>query len=285
MTDTQKKLNKRALLLAAVIVLGVILFALILATVLLHRDEAIRNEPVPPIHVRQEEGRETLPPPEANPYTPVDFQYQNNYLTALDGSSILGIDISEYQNVTDWQAVKDAGVEFVILRVGARGYGAAGTMWKDEAADSHYAGAKSVGLKVGVYFFSQAVTTQEAVEEAKLTLEIIKDWELDLPVVFDWEYVSDEARTAHVDDLELTHITLAYCQTIRDAGYEPMVYFNRNQSFYLLQMERLTEYDFWLAMYSDLMDYPYAVEIWQYSCTGAVPGIDGDVDMNLMFAQ
>ena len=280
-----EKKKKKSALTVLVIIQSLLLVAACLAVWYLYRDEAIRSEPVPPYTLRQTEQRPTLPPPEANPYYIEDFKYEGEYLTCLAGDAVMGIDVSEFQTVTDWQAVKDAGVEFVILRAGARGYGAAGTMWKDEAADSHYEGAKSVGLKVGVYFFSQAVNTQEAVEEARLTLDIIKDWDLDLPVVFDWEYVSDEARTAHVYQLELTHITLAYCQTMRDAGYEPMVYFNTNQSFYLLQMERLTEYDFWLAMYSDHMDYPYAIEMWQYSSTGKVPGIEEPVDLNLMFLE
>ena len=186
--------------------------------------------------------------------------------------------------MTDWNAVRDAGVEFVILRAGYRGY-SSGQLNIDEKAAEHYAGAKAAGLKVGVYFFSQAVTAAEAEAEACLTLNIIKDWQLDMPVVYDWEYVSDEARTADVTGEELTAITMAFCDVVEEAGYVPMVYFNQNQSFDLLQLEVLTDYGFWLTMYSDRMTYPYKLDMWQYTCEGAVPGIEGNVDLNLWFPE
>lgn len=282
MTTQERNISHRALLIAAIF-LGLILMAVLVAAVALHIQPADETLPAKTAAPAQPPEAETLPPPEANPYGPNDFQYDGEYLTCLAGESVLGIDVSEWQTVTDWNAVRDAGVEFVMIRVGYRGYGSGGSMQVDESAASHYAGAKAAGLKVGVYFFSQALTTLEAVEEAQFTLELIRDWELDMPVVFDWEFISDEARTAYMEALDLTHITMAFCQTIEDAGYEPMVYFNQNQSFSLLQMERLTQYDFWLAMYSERMTYPYKLDMWQYSCTGAVPGIEGDVDLNLWF--
>lgn len=282
MTTQERNISHRALLIAAIF-LGLILMAVLVAAVALHIQPADETLPAKTAAPAQPPEAETLPPPEANPYGPNDFQYDGEYLTCLAGESVLGIDVSEWQTVTDWNAVRDAGVEFVMIRVGYRGYGSGGSMQVDESAASHYAGAKAAGLKVGVYFFSQALTTLEAVEEAQFTLELIRDWELDMPVAFDWEFISDEARTAYMEALDLTHITMAFCQTIEDAGYEPMVYFNQNQSFSLLQMERLTQYDFWLAMYSERMTYPYKLDMWQYSCTGAVPGIEGDVDLNLWF--
>lgn len=282
MTVQERKITRKGLWIG---VIGLVsaLMAVILCVVLFQ----VFGQPEPqPMTLPALELKESppLPPPAANPYGENDFQYEGDYLTCTAGESVLGIDVSEWQTVTDWNAVRDAGVEFVMIRVGYRGYGN-GAVCADESALSHYQGAKAAGLKVGVYFFSQAVSVREAVEEARFTMDLISDWTLDMPVVFDWEYVSDEARTAHLTAPELTHITMAFCDAVRLSGYTPMVYFNVNQSLYLLLMERLTDYQFWLAMYSDRMTYPYALDMWQYSCSGTVPGIEGDVDMNLWFPE
>jgi len=229
------------------------------------------------------ETEPTLPPPPASAYGPNDFQFnENNYLYSKDGKSRLGIDISDWQTVYDWNAVKESGVEFVIIRAGFRGYGQ-GTLNPDADAQAHYEGARSVGLPVGVYFFSQAITVEEAQEEANYTLELIADWDVDLPIIFDWEYVNDEARTANITGPELMDMSIAYFEIIEEAGYTPMAYFNRTMSKNMLELEKLTDYNFWLAMYSNRMTFPYAVDYWQYSCTGQVPGIEGPVDMNIWF--
>lgn len=281
MTVQERKLSRKGLWIS-VIALAVLLAVAVAAILFLHAAQPEDPEASAAARLPEPEPEATLPPPAANPYTENDFQYEDSYLTCTAGESVLGIDVSEWQNVTDWKAVREAGVEFVMIRVGYRGYGN-GAVCVDEAAQSHYEGAKAAGLKVGVYFFSQAVNTKEAVEEARFTLSLIENWELDMPVVFDWEYVSEEARASHLSALDLTHVTMAFCDTVEDAGYTPMVYFNVNQSTYRLLMERLTGYQFWLAMYSDRMTYPYQLDMWQYSCEGDVPGIDGDVDMNLWF--
>lgn len=226
----------------------------------------------------------TLPPPEENPYGPNDFQYEGNYLKCTAGKSVLGIDISEFQTVTDWEAVKEAGVEFVMLRVGYRGYGS-GAIAVDEEAKTYYEAARAAGLKVGVYFFSQAISTEEAKEEAQFTLSQIRQWRVDMPVVFDWEYVGSEARTANVTQQELTDITRAFCDEVKAAGYAPMIYFNQNQGYYMLDLAQLKDIDFWLAMYSDRMTYPYKLGMWQYTSTGYVPGIEEVVDINLWFGE
>ena len=222
----------------------------------------------------------TLPPPEANPYGPVDFQYDGRYLTCLAGESRLGIDVSAHQQEIDWEQVAQAGIEFVMLRVGYRGY-ESGDLVQDAFAQSNYAGAKAAGLEVGVYFFSQAVTAEEAVEEAGFLLDAISEWDVTLPVVYDWEYIGWDARTGDADKRTVTDCTIAFCETVKAAGYAPMVYFNRHQAQDFLHLEELTDYPFWLALYSDRMTYPYRVQMWQYTQTGKVPGIDGDVDINL----
>ena len=195
---------------------------------------------------------------------------------------MLGIDVSEHQEEVDWQAVKAAGMEYVIIRVGYRGYGE-GTLNLDAMAQSYYEGAKAAGLKIGAYFFSQAMNTAEAEEEADFLLDAVADWEIDLPLVFDWEYISSDARTGDMDPRTLTDCTIAFCERVKAAGYTPMIYFNQSQSRYLLHLAELKQYDFWLAMYSDRMTYPYKLTMWQYTCTGQVPGIEKEVDINLWF--
>lgn len=215
-----------------------------------------------------------------NPYGPEDFGYDGEYLTCLGGESVLGIDVSSHQQDIDWEAVADAGVEFVMIRLGYRGY-ETGVIHADVNAQQNYEGAKAAGLRVGAYFFSQATTTEEAVEEAVFALNMIEDWEVDMPVVYDWEYVSEDARTAQVDRRTLTDCTIAFCQRVENAGHTPMVYFNVSQVQHRLYLEELTDYQFWLAMYTEEMDFAYQVDMWQYTCEGTVPGIETDVDINL----
>lgn len=224
----------------------------------------------------------TLPPPEENVFTPMDFGYDGEYMTCLTAPSIRGIDVSTFQKEIDWEQVKAAGFEFVIIRLGFRGFGE-GTMEEDEWAQRNYLGARKAGLKIGGYFFSQAITVEEAIEEAEYVLQIVDGWQVDLPLVFDWEYIGPEYRTGNMTARMLTDCTKAFCDTIEEAGYESMVYFNPRQSEKQMYLEELTDYKFWLAMYSDEMGYPYKVDMWQYTCTGSVPGINGNVDINLLF--
>lgn len=220
-----------------------------------------------------------------NPYSPTDFTYDDRgYLTAVVGSSVLGIDVSEHQLAIDWEQVKAAGVEFVMIRIGWRGQ-TTGKLNEDTMAQENYAGAKAAGLKVGAYFFSQAITPEEAAEEAEYAMGLIRGWELDMPLVFDWEQVNAGDRTAEMDSRLLTQCTKVFCDTVAAAGYKPMIYFNSFQAEHLLELVELTEYSFWLAMYSDTMNYPYQVDMWQYSCTGQVPGIETPVDLNLLFPE
>ena len=223
--------------------------------------------------------RTTLPP---NPFTAEDFVYADGYLTCLAQDAALGIDVSVWQDAIDWQQVKAAGIEFAMLRIGYRGSDLGG-LYEDEFLRANYEGAKAAGIKVGGYFFSQAVSVQEAKEEAEFVLDIIGDWDFDMPVVYDWEYIDGQARTANVDARTLTDCTKAFCEAVKNAGFAPMVYFNRDQAAERMYLQELTEYPFWLALYDTAMDYPYRVDMWQYTSTGTVPGIAGDVDINLYF--
>ena len=230
----------------------------------------------------------TLPPPEENPYGPLDFQYADGYLKLRKGESVTGIDVSAWQKVIDWEQVKEAGVEFAMIRMGYRGY-ETGSLNRDNYATANLDGAIAAGLDVGVYFFSQALTPEEAEEEAYFLLEQIEPYAayITMPVVYDWEHVSDpDARTADMRDPDiLTDCTLAFLQTVEAAGFEPMVYFNRTQSWKYLNLEVLKDYQFWLAAYTQRMEFPYKIKMWQYTNTGRVPGIEGDCDINVYFPE
>lgn len=213
------------------------------------------------------------------------FGYNGDFRTCLNRDCLLGIDVSRYQGEIDWQKVKDAGVEFVIIRVGLRGYGKKGVMVEDANAQKNYQGAKAAGLKVGAYFFSQATSVSEAVEEANYILELTKDWSLDMPLVCDWECLAEDYRTFGMDARAITNCIKAFCDTISAAGKQPMIYCNLSQSPKELFYEELTEYPFWFALYEDAPKFPCSAAMWQYTNEGSVPGIKGNVDINLFFPE
>lgn len=218
-----------------------------------------------------------------NPYGPEDLVTEDGFMNLVDGETITGIDVSYYQKEIDWQQVADFGIEFVIVRLGCRGY-ESGSLIEDKMVHTYLQGARQAGLKIGAYFYSQAITVEEAREEARFALEILDGFQLELPIAYDWEYVSDTARTANMTGQLLMDCTVAFCETIREGGYEPMVYFNPTMTQVYLDLAELQQqgYPFWLAHYSDVMTFPYRVELWQYSYTGQVPGITGNVDLNVL---
>ncbi len=238
----------------------------------------------PPAVTQSQPPQTTAPSPPASLYAPEDFVTdENGYISCAAGQSRMGIDISAFQGEIDFSQVKQSGVDFVMIRVGGRGYGPAGSLYADTRAQEYYRQAKQAGLQVGAYFFSQATCVAEAVEEAVYALYLTTGWELDMPLAYDWEVPNMEARTVNVSGDMLMDCTLSFCELVRLAGREPMIYFNQNQAKNLLELTELTDYPWWLAMYEETYTYPYQVDCWQYSCTGAVAGIDGNVDLNLYF--
>lgn len=228
-------------------------------------------------------GQETtLPRLAESEFTTTDFVYDGDYLTCTTRPSVLGIDVSTYQKQIDWQQVKAAGVEFVMIRLGYRG-SVEGLLFEDEWAQTHYRGAKEAGLKIGAYFFTQSISVAEAVEDARYAMQLLKGWELDMPLVYDWEFLQEDYRNAHVDARLLTDMAKAFCETVEQEGYHAMIYFNASQSRQQMYLQELTDYGFWLAMYSDEMTYEYKIDMWQYTDSGSVPGIEGSVDINLYF--
>lgn len=203
-------------------------------------------------------------------------QYEKDGQRALQG-----VDVSVYQGEVDWQAVAASGIDFAMIRVGYRGY-SQGTLQLDERFQANMEGALAAGLDVGVYFFSQATSPEEALEEAEFVLSALEGYDLTYPVAFDWETVSSQdARTRGMGGEAITQCALAFCDRVREAGYEPAVYFNQHLGYLYYDLRALTEYPIWLAEYDGTPDFYYHFDLWQYTHTGEVDGIQGDVDLNL----
>lgn len=212
---------------------------------------------------------------------------EQGFLTynSADYSCKVGVDVSRYQYNIDWKAVKDAGVDFALIRLGYRGYGASGNMVLDNYFQKNIQEAQANGIEVGVYFFSQAITPEEAVAEAQFCFDALKGYSITYPIVYDWEPYPDSyhARTEDLDDDTLTQCTVAFCEAVKAAGYQPMVYSNLTYFYLHLDLSKLVDYPLWLAQYNNRPTFRYHFDIWQYSCTGVVPGIEGDVDLNIQF--
>lgn len=206
------------------------------------------------------------------------------YLTDGQVISHKGIDVSSHQGNIDWNLVAQDGVEFAIIRVGYRGYGSEGRLVVDEKFEDNIKGAKAAGIKVGVYFFSQAINETELLEEANLVLEQIAPYSIECPVVYDVEKTSAAGRMNAISVEDRTHLTQLFCQTIENSGYKPMIYHNTEMGALLINIAELENYDKWYASYSDQMFYPYEYKIWQYSDKGKIQGISTDVDLNISFA-
>lgn len=210
----------------------------------------------------------------------------NGEIEYTDGDNTIshkGIDVSKFQGTIDWKKVADSGVEFAIIRLGYRGYGT-GVIVLDENVIANIEGATANGIKVGVYFFSQAITTAEAEEEADFVLENIKKYNITYPIVFDTEDILNEnARTDELSVSERTDIAIHFCEKIKKAGYTPAIYANLRWFTMSLDMSKLEEYDKWYAFYEEKLYFPYKISMWQYSETGQVDGITGSVDLNISF--
>lgn len=210
---------------------------------------------------------------------------RKNYIISGQRVSKQGIDVSSFQGEIDWQRVKEDGIEFAIIRLGYRGYGT-GRIMLDDYYEANIQGALDAGLEVGVYFFSQAVSEEEAVEEAQVVLEHIRNYNLTYPIIYDAEEIpSDTARTDGLTVRQLTDNAIAFCEYIEAAGYPSMIYSNKRWLLTKLDLERLTDYDIWFAGYINIPEYPYDFKMWQYTESGTVDGIEGNVDMNISFME
>lgn len=195
-----------------------------------------------------------------------------------------GIDVSEYQGDIDWGRVKAAGYDFAFLRIGYRGYGEQGTLCADAKFQQNIVNARNAGLETGVYIFSQAVNEEETLQEVELVLGQLQGHDLELPVVFDPERIRDDtARTDNVTGEQFTKNTILFCEKIKEAGYQPMIYSNMVWEAFEYDMEALADYPIWYADYEPAPQTPYYFSFWQYSEKGSVDGIEGNVDLNVQF--
>lgn len=222
-----------------------------------------------------------------NSYDPEGFSKdRNGYITYTeDGVYVTkGVDVSVHQGTIDWQQVADAGFDFAMIRVGYRGYGMEGNMRGDTQFVNNVQGALNAGLDVGIYYFSQAITVEEARQEAAYVIEQLAPYRITYPVVFDWERQNySGSRTQTIPETKLLcQMANAFCADIEAAGYDAMIYFYQNLAYNNLDLSQL-DYPFWLAQYTDYPSFYYDFDMWQYTSSGKVPGISGNVDLNLRF--
>ena len=206
-----------------------------------------------------------------------------NELTGPVGSSVLGIDVSYAQGVIDWNKVANAGIKFAIIRAAFRGYGT-GRIVADEWFERNIKGATAAGIKVGVYFFSQAINETEGAEEADYIINQIKHYKVTLPVVIDTEYVSDSrARGNSISKTTRTAAVKAFCERSLQRGYTPMIYASTSWLNNQLDMSKLSKYKVWVAQYYNRVTYTGKYQCWQYTSSGHVDGINTKVDMNYWY--
>ena len=216
-------------------------------------------------------------------YDPQSFYLENGRMHSRDNRVKLvhGIDVSAHQGAIDWDKVRADGIDFAILRAAYRGY-TAGSLNRDSTFDINIHDATRAGLDVGVYIFSQAISVEEAIEEADYLLEIIAPYEITGPVVFDWEVIGTKtARTYGLDTETLCAAANAFCRRIAQAGYTPMVYFNPYCGYVKYDLSEIMDYGFWFAQYKNQPDFYYNFQMWQYTSSGRVDGIQGNVDLDV----
>lgn len=208
------------------------------------------------------------------------------YNFASDGSLSMGggsrgIDVSAYQGSIDWNKVKNSGISFVIIRCGFRGYTQGGLIL-DSKYESYIKGATAAGLKVGIYFFSQAKTEAEAVEEASLCVSLAKGYKISYPIFIDSEYSNGrhDGRADGLTKAQRTAVCRAFCETIKSSGYTPGIYASKSWFYNQLDVNSLNQYKIWMAHYCSQTDYKYKYDLWQHSSKGSVPGISGNVDLD-----
>lgn len=222
-----------------------------------------------------------------NTYDPDAFMADGDgvmhYYVDGERASRKGIDVSRYQDKIDWEKVAGDEVDYAFIRLGIRGY-TEGEILEDETFERNISGALKNDIDVGVYFFTQAMSVEEAEEEAEFVIDSITPYKVTYPVVLDVEAVtSTNARGNDLTSKERTEYCIAFCEKIKEAGYTPMIYGNLKTFMLLLNIEELEEYDKWFAYYDEAYYFPYDFKIWQYTNKGKVAGIKGDVDLNISF--
>ncbi len=208
--------------------------------------------------------------------------YYFNADGVLEKGKTFGVDVSKYQKNIDWEQIKKAGVSFVIVRIGYRGYGS-GALVQDPKFEEHFTNARNAGLRVGIYCFSQAVNENEAREEAQACVYVLNGRQLDYPIYFDTE--ASGAGNGRADGLgveDRTKCAVAFCEEVKALGYKPGVYASTTWFRKRLDMSQLSNYYIWNAHYN-VASSPIACNMWQGTCTARIPGYGGQIDVNISY--
>ncbi len=220
-------------------------------------------------------------------YDSASFVVEENGINYVEEgyTALQGVDVSGFQGDIDWNRVKADGIDFAIVRVGGR-FMQSGNLYDDSYFERNVEGALAAGLKVGVYFFSQAITAEEGLEEAEYVLSRIEGYDISMPVVIDWEHLDgSDSRVYGVEPAEVTAAVRAFCDRVLESGYEPMVYINSYCGYVKLDLRQLTDVGLWFAQYTAQPVFRYHFDMWQYTDQGQVDGIAGTVDRNLYFQK
>ena len=204
--------------------------------------------------------------------------------SGVSKTGVLGIDVSKWPKEIDWDKVKNEGVDFAIIRCGYRG-SVTGSLVEDPYFEQNIKGARAAGIKVGVYFFTQAVNEVEAVEEASMVISLVRDYELQYPVFIDTEGAGGNGRADSLNVEERTAVCEAFCTTVKNAGLEAGVYASRNWYNNKLTASTLESYAIWLAEYRSVPLYQGYYQMWQYTSKGKINGINGNVDLNVSYRK
>lgn len=225
-----------------------------------------------------------------NTYDFTRLEEKNGLKKYVDGGktlSYLGADLSKYNGDVNFASMKAAGVDYVMIRVGSRGYNT-GKITLDEKFNDYIKGASEAGLQIGVYFASQAISQEEASQEADFILQNLAPYQASItyPVAFDMEFAAnDEARIDGLRTADRTAIATAFLDKIKNAGYIPMVYGNKEWLIKEVDMTGLQQYDVWLSQEEEAPDYPYQFTMWQYTTDGVLNGVPGDVGLDISFVN
>lgn len=202
-------------------------------------------------------------------------------------ASLVGIDVSRHQGNIDWQKVRQAGIDFAIIRVGFRGYGHKGSLNIDDNFHKNIKGALAAGIRVGLYFYSQAIDIQEAIDEASVAVQQAAGYNVTFPIYCDTEYAQTDhsGRADRLDFDVRTDCVVAFCETVRQAGYTAGVYASKSFFYHQLDYSRLSSYQTWLAHYTkNMTDFGFPYQVWQYTDSARVYGITQNVvDLNIAY--
>lgn len=227
------------------------------------------------------------------PYTDYDWKYLNKstgLYTYEDESytSMIGIDVAAHQETIDWKKVKEAGIEFAYIRLGYRG-ASEGFLHTDLEFENNFKGAKENGIKVGVYWYSQPISVEEAKEEAQYVIDVLSDRELDLPIAYDFEETEfSDGTISRIHGMlpsERTKMAVTFCNEILKNHREVMIYTNLYWAETFYNWKELEDYPVWFAHYTTYPGYDKPFVMWQYTDDGQIDGIDRTVDLDILFIQ